>query len=252
MQQSGRPLFRITNAGMNVVAVNTTTPDMGQALEMFDEFLSATDGGYFVIELYKAGTRVKKNGELSTSGADYMEYDFHVTPTLREKLQTKKIGSTEENQPQPDPIMNLFPGGMGGIMDRFLGSKDQIQELNVKLGTMEVETRKNAEMAAMQKKYEDEIAELKKSKGLSGIFSNLAPELIPGLIGQVNTLLKGNQMPINGIEEATAPDAKTKIVQAVNKLTKLDPNFADNISKLAELAERDPQTYKMAIAYLNK
>jgi hypothetical protein len=46
--------------------------------------------------------------------------------------------------------------------------------------------------------------------------------------------------------------SKETIITAVNKLVKLDPNFADNLAKLAELAEKKPFIYTQAVDYLKK
>jgi len=47
-------------------------------------------------------------------------------------------------------------------------------------------------------------------------------------------------------------DAKNKIIESVNKLIKTDPNFPENLAKLAQLAEKKPAIYKSAVDYLNK
>lgn len=44
---------------------------------------------------------------------------------------------------------------------------------------------------------------------------------------------------------------KEIILGAINKLVKYDPSFAQNIKKLAELAERSPVIYKEAVKKLN-
>jgi hypothetical protein len=44
---------------------------------------------------------------------------------------------------------------------------------------------------------------------------------------------------------------KEKILNAINKLAKLDPLLGENLSKLAELAEKKPIIYQQAIKQLN-
>lgn len=44
---------------------------------------------------------------------------------------------------------------------------------------------------------------------------------------------------------------KEKILAAINKLSKLDPQLADNLTKLAKLADEKPFIYKQAIQQLN-
>lgn len=44
---------------------------------------------------------------------------------------------------------------------------------------------------------------------------------------------------------------KEKILAAINKLAKLDPQLGENLTKLAKLAEDKPFIYKQAIQQLN-
>jgi len=44
---------------------------------------------------------------------------------------------------------------------------------------------------------------------------------------------------------------KQRILNAVNTLIKCDPNFAQNIEKLAALAQKNPFIYKQAVNKLN-
>lgn len=44
---------------------------------------------------------------------------------------------------------------------------------------------------------------------------------------------------------------KEKILAAINKLVKADPNLAENLTKLAALAESNPFVYKQAVKQLN-
>ncbi len=42
-------------------------------------------------------------------------------------------------------------------------------------------------------------------------------------------------------------DQKTIILDAINRLVKSDPNFAENITKLADLAEKSKFIYSQAV-----
>jgi hypothetical protein len=44
---------------------------------------------------------------------------------------------------------------------------------------------------------------------------------------------------------------KEIILNAINKLIKYDPSFAQNIKKLSELAEKSPIIYREAVKKLN-
>jgi|APGre2960657373_1045057.scaffolds.fasta_scaffold116323_2 hypothetical protein len=43
---------------------------------------------------------------------------------------------------------------------------------------------------------------------------------------------------------------KEKILAAINKLAKLDPNLGENLTKLAELAEKNKFVYEQAVKQL--
>jgi hypothetical protein len=78
-----------------------------------------------------------------------------------------------------------------------------------------------------------------------------------GLLSGVGSLFKGQPqqqvMPMNGVTsevESNVSDRKAKMVNAVNTLMKLDPDFPENISSLATMAQNKPEMYKMAVTYL--
>ena len=53
------------------------------------------------------------------------------------------------------------------------------------------------------------------------------------------------------MENTQKDSQQQRIIAAVNKLIKLDPEFASNIEKLAALRERNPATYETAVKMLN-
>jgi hypothetical protein len=60
-------------------------------------------------------------------------------------------------------------------------------------------------------------------------------------------------MPMNGITsevDSNVSERKAKMVNAVNTLMKLDSEFPENVSMLANLCQTKPDMYKMAVVYL--
>ena len=101
------------------------------------------------------------------------------------------------------------------------------------------------------------MRDLEANSGMSGIMGELVKELGPQAMKAFSS--KMNQQPINGIDVEEQMEqkvinnmstSKQQILEAVNTLIKLDPNFAENISKLAQMAEKKPSVYKMAVEYL--
>ena len=76
---------------------------------------------------------------------------------------------------------------------------------------------------------------------------------IEGIIGTVlPTLGLGGSFGMAGVPIGSVQDdSKRKVIECVNKLLRVDPNFPDNIEKLCNLAENKPTVYQMAVQQLN-
>ena len=135
-------------------------------------------------------------------------------------------------------------------IDKFLEVKDHIAGLNVQLEQNRMKEdyeRRIREMEAAHAKALEEKANAWEER-IMAIASTVAPDLLKSFVSK----------PINGIEteqtenNMTQPtDAKARILAAVNKLIEKDPNFTDNIEKLAKLAEKNPAMYQQAAKMIN-
>ena len=142
------------------------------------------------------------------------------------------------------------PGGFNPWIDKFLEVKDHIAGLNVQLEQNRMKEdyeRRIREMEAAHAKAIEEKANAWEER-IMAIASTVAPDLLKGFMSK----------PINGVEtneesnDMTQPnDAKARILAAVNKLIEKDPNFTDNIEKLAKLAEKNPAMYQQAAKLIN-
>lgn len=116
--------------------------------------------------------------------------------------------------------------------------KDQLSELKMQM----ILDKQNAEMKIRE--LENQLNQAKSSDAkIMGYLSKFSDVISPV-----------SSRPINGINQdtTTAPNPqKEKIIAAVNKLMALDDNFAENITKLADLAERSPAIYQQAQTMLN-
>jgi hypothetical protein len=145
-------------------------------------------------------------------------------------------------------------GMMGGVgLDRYLGEKDRIMELQLKIQQLEMDKRYLEEKlerreAELRREYEGQLSSEAK---IQGIIQNVLPTFMNGFTGNA---------PLNGIPQTEAenkPMENTKdnqtqrIISSVNKLIKLDDNFAYNIEKLAALREKNPAMYEQAVKMLN-
>lgn len=233
--------FRIYNMDYGRLFENFQQVSISDAQRrMQDFFKRAGDGSYRVL-LYK-NNGLKVNGQPKEEG---FEHEVIKSASLiDEKPRNQGMGGMEFNA-----------GYMGAVdMPTHLASKDQIMELRLQL------LSKDNEIARLQDRIEDlktkHDVEISNAKNPQELIKQVAPSILGAIQGlDLSSFGKKPQAPMNGVDTMEQPtntqSKQVQMVQAINKLIKHDPNFADNISKLAELAERNPTVYKMAVQQLN-
>jgi hypothetical protein len=243
IKEKGFNYWVIYNAEKQPVEAQTKAISGEESCAEFTNWYENMLSGTYTIKLFErnpyttSGTLVRNIRSVN--------YDFTVNPTLREK------------SPLP-PV----PGdsGMGALgfnnnslnpwVDRFLEVKETIAGLNVQLENNRLKEdyeRRIREMEAAHAKELESKANAWEER-IMAIASTVAPDLLKGFM----------QKPITGVETETetntenmAQDAKARILNAVNKLIEKDPNFTENIEKLAKLVEKNPATYQQAVKMLN-
>lgn len=106
-------------------------------------------------------------------------------------------------------------------------------------------------MDERNKQFELRMEMLKKeTANPNEAFNQAALTTIAGMFGGGG----GMNVGINGIgvaeETPTSTDMKERLNKAITRLLKADPNFVNNIEKLANLSEKNPSMYKMAVQQL--
>jgi hypothetical protein len=165
------------------------------------------------------------------------------------------------------------------FQDAFIGEYEVMLERSEKKGISGMEVASGLPSFEMVRAYESEIrnlhgdkirleAELERLKDrlqrmedshkeeVSRIKS--ADQRIAGLLGQFSNVLNPQSLVnkvngLNGTETESKPtsnDKKARLVKAMNRMIEIDPDFADNLDKLVELAEEKPDMYQMAIQTL--
>ncbi len=112
----------------------------------------------------------------------------------------------------------------------------------LKMDKKYLEDKHQMEIEKVRSEYEDKLGSDKKIEGIVG---TILPHL--GLGGDDGMGMAGIGM--NGVMTENSP--KQIILNSVNKLVKLDPDFPKNIERLASLAESKPTIYQMAVKQLN-
>jgi hypothetical protein len=128
--------------------------------------------------------------------------------------------------------------GMGAIVDK-LG--EQFSDPQVLLGLIAGISQifnKPQQQQQYQQQYQHPMNGVSEVNGINGI-----PE---DVITESNHT--GNH--IDRQVQTNVNDRRQKMVNSVNELAAADPDFPENITKLAEIARKNPGVYKMAIQYL--
>jgi hypothetical protein len=119
--------------------------------------------------------------------------------------------------------------------------------LKLKIQQLEMENRylqdrHQTEIDRLTKDYEDKLTSDKKIEGIIG-------SVLPA-IGLGGNGIAGFGQTINN-ETMEKETSKEKIVKAINSLLENDPNFVENITKLAELSKKNKTVYELAVKQLN-
>lgn len=106
--------------------------------------------------------------------------------------------------------------------------------------------KKEVELSKRIEKLEEQLKEKEDSSG----FNEMAMQMIAGMFGpqMPGTPLNG-QPNINGLDGRTNTE---RINEAIRTLWRNDKNFVEHIEKLAEIAEKKPMVYAIAIDKLKE
>lgn len=194
--------------------------------------------------------------------SQFLEYNSGV---FRVEFRRKRINTpntrnfsfTIDNlKSDPEPTMQgIGSDGMGMDYMSVIRAKDE------KIDKLQSEMFANM-MAAMNKQHELQLEaltkEMKNADGGNDALMQTAMSALSGMFGGgANIGVSGLDTAMPEVQENTykktdnmVDDNKRKINSAVVRLIQSDPEFANNISKLADLCEDNPMIYKMAISKL--
>lgn len=228
MRDENRPYFIITDQKDNQLRTHLDNPDVEHAILQLQDFLKWNEGVFTIcIRNTPKAVNGRDKGLIYTFSNSLMANEIKDRP----KDQITGIGSPFSN---PSALYGFDP--MQKVME-LMGEINRLNQENIRVQF------KN-DLEAMEKRLKD--------KDGDSAFQGAAVNMLAGLFAP-GALGAGAKVGLSGVGDAPIPadDAKTKINNAVVRLIKLDPNFAENIAKLADLAERSPMIYKMAISQLN-
>ncbi len=243
--------FIVFDEDNDPVFVQNDLIDKESAIAKLKSFVR-DNNGYFSIKVFsKKLTNVKNRAEQDKN------------------LVTKfNVELTHKLNPTSAPLIGGFNPGFGSLPSDDPRSNapniydivGRMGEVTTQMKLMEKDHQHYREMKELQDRIEKMEQENAKATGMNGVLSTLSdnfkdPAVLMGLLQSVGGLFKGKQevMPMNGVDaevQSNVSERKTKMLNAVNLLMKLDPSFPENIAALALLAQNKPDTYKMAVQYL--
>jgi len=255
MKELDYRFWRVTDSNYNLQYEMFQPVSVEESLKRFDRFLKNASSSLYRVFIYPTNVKMK-NGDPKDNG---FQYEIMLSDSV--KNDDEKVIPIPAPQPVGfngiDAMGTIMTQGgmMGGVgLDRYLGEKDRIMELQLKIQQLEMDKKYLEEKlerreAELRREYEGQLSSEAK---IQGIIQNVLPTFMNGFTGNA---------PISGIpkaQEENKPmennnkDNQTqRIISSVNKLIKLDDNFAENIEKLAALRERNPLLYEQAVKMLN-
>lgn len=237
--------FAVMNTNFEMVYSSFQPLDVASAQKRLQSFFDSAESGIYTVKLYHT-PKLKADGTPRDGG---LTFEIMINPSLKEK------------EPLPPSPGESGMGGLGGSptnawLDRFLGSKDNLAELRLELIKHQLQAEHDRKIRELEEAHKKTLEEKENrwEERIMGIASTIAPDLLKSF---------GGGKPINGIAEAPTEPAtknqpdmndeikKQRILKALNTLVTLDANFADNLEKLARLAQTNPSVYRQAVTMLN-
>lgn len=219
-----------------------------RAIERFKSFLkNCSVGSSFVVYIFRTNERLK-NGEPTRTNTP-MRYEIFINEPYGQENKQGMNGFDGMGNPM-DIATNMYrAGALGSIgLDTYIGAKDEILMLKLKIQQLEMENRylqdkHQSELDRVTKDYEDKLTSDRKIEGIIG-------SVLPA-IGLGGNGIAGFNQTTNNQEVMEKETSKDKIIKAVNSLLESDPNFVENITKLAQLSKKNPAVYELAVKQLN-
>ena len=253
MKEMDYRFWRVSDSNYNLIYEMFQPVSLDESLKRLKRFLDSASSSMYRVMIYPTNEKLK-NGEPKSQG---FHYEIMLTESVKSPQEPQVIPSAQPIGFNGIDAMGqiMTQGGMmGGVgLDRYLSEKDRIMELQLRIQQLEMDKR------YLEEKLERREAELKREfdsqlsseAKIQGIINNVLPTFMNGFAGNA---------PMNGIPrtqerpktmENNKDSQQQRIITAVNKLIKSDPNFAENIEKLAALREKNPMTYDTAVKMLN-
>lgn len=249
--------WRVTDSNYNLIYEMFQPVSIEESLRRFERFLDNAGSSLYRVFIYNNNDRTMK-GEPKSQG---FQYEVMLTDSLRNKNEKVENISTPTNQNIGfngiDAMGQVMTQGgmMGGVgLDRYLGEKDKIMELQLRIQQLEMDKKYLEEKlerreSELRREYE---SQLNSEAKIQGIINNVLPTFMNGFAGNapMNGIPQVQEQP-KTMENTNKSTQEQRIIAAVNKLIKSDPNFAENIEKLAALRDKNPVTYDTAVKMLN-
>jgi hypothetical protein len=242
--------FVIFDEDNDIVYTQNDLVDKDTAIAKLRSFFK-DNNGFFTIKIFsKKLTNPKNRAEQDKNLITKFNVEL-TTPITNVPMSVPQgMGNNNSILPNDDPRNNA-----PNIYELF----GKMGDVTTQMKLMEKDHAHYRELKDMQDRIEKMEAEKDKATGMNGVLSTLAenfkdPAVLMGLLsGGGNLFKKPEVMPMNGITsevESNISDRKKKMVDAVNLLMKLDSEFPENVSMLANLCQTKPEMYKMAVVYL--
>jgi len=237
IKTDGWKFWKVLNSNDDVIEVQYRDITPEESLALFNEWYANMEAGTFSVVMWQKNPR-KTTGVVNPN-----------IPSCRCEFRILPQAEKTEN-PMTNPLQTITGfenlGGPFSASALYLENKELKKEIE-RLKEIIYDLKTDQRIKGLEDQHASKIAEKENAweERIMAIASTVAPDLLKSF----------HSKPINGINEeqpmAQPNDAKSRILTAVNKLIEKDPNFTDNIEKLAKLAEKNPAMYQQAAKLIN-
>lgn len=245
-----------------------------EGFEMFNETSNSPKysvwQGKNCLKFCYAGENVDEARELLENNLKYVEAArSEAIFTIRLHSSADKDGMISDKTPYYGSFnfkvyspYDVAPGTPGATVPQYVyQANEKIRELEAKIDklTTALEQGSVGDVSGKMEKEEFVLALMENPliQGLAGILMNK----LTGTSARTQQRPAGHQQQqqqrpqqsrgLAGVDQsAREKDQEAKAIDAVNRLYQVDKNIGDNLQKLADMAETNPDKYKMALNLL--
>lgn len=244
-ESRGMKSFIVRNPQGDLVHASDNPASVNSKMEELREFLNSSSGIYKIELRNTAGKGVYLTGVKMRNAIRIGDYDVNL--------------SAPAQSPKGILGLGMDPGGMGNFQ-MIREYEKEIRELERKNTQLEnkiaiLEMQIAGKDTEHKRALEEATSSDRRIMGFLDRFGDIVTpqttkKVMQGIAGLGSEDQAQNPNSSNNTENSNNMDPKERVAASIRRLAAVDPELVDHLEKLADLAENDPDKFKMAISFL--